>query len=174
MIYSLLLQDRKGRYTLMAVIIRLWYSLINCHAVIIFKVWVRDVSVFCFSTPQHLFERSSEWNLKDFWLQTGVNSDPPSLHVCFFPSFFLFFCRLFWKLLIFVSVNPTFFATRCRVLLALFSLSPLHILSGTAVCFSSLWLLCSNLHCGEYGSDFLLFEPDFVLKAESSSWQLSL
>ena len=34
------------------------------------------------------------------------------LQVCmflsFFPSFFLFFCRLFWKLLIFVSVNPTF------------------------------------------------------------------
>ena len=66
------------------------------------------VSVFYFSTPQHLFERSSEWNFKDFWLQTGVNSNPPSLHVSFFPSFFLFFCRLFWKLLIFVSVNPTF------------------------------------------------------------------
>ena len=55
----------------------------------IFKVW--DVSVFCFSTPQHLFERSSEWNFKDFWLKTGVNSDLPSLYVSFFPSFFLSF-----------------------------------------------------------------------------------
>ena len=37
-------------------------------------------------------------------LKISVNSNPPCLHV----SFFLFFCRLFWKLLIFVSVNPTF------------------------------------------------------------------
>jgi len=40
MIHSLLIQDRKGRYTFMAVIIRLWYSLINCQAVIIFKAQV--------------------------------------------------------------------------------------------------------------------------------------
>ena len=37
-----------------------------------------------------------------------MNSDLSRFYVSFFPSFFLFFCRLFWKLLIFVSVNPTF------------------------------------------------------------------
>ena len=74
-----------------------------------------------------------------------------------------------------INVNvPHLFATQCTVLLVLFSLSPLHILSGVVVCFSSLCLLCSNPHCGEYGSGFLLFLPDFVLEAESSSWQLSL
>ena len=158
------MQDRNGRYTFMAVIICLWYSLINCHAVIIFKVW--DVSVFCFSIPQHLFERSSEWNFKDFWLQTGVNSDPPSLHVSFFPSFFLFFCRLFWKLLIFVSVNPTFLQPGVQFCWLCFLCLPCTYSVERRFVFRAFCLLCSNPHCGEYGSGFLLFLPDFVLEAE--------
>jgi len=86
----------------MAVIIRLWYSLINCHAVIIFKVW--DVSVFCFQflsifLKGHQSETLKISDCKLEWIRI--------LQVCMFLSFF-FFCCLFWKLLIFVSVNPTF------------------------------------------------------------------
>ena len=108
MIHSLLMQDRKCRYTHIhgcdnSLVIIQFDKLSCCH-----HFQGLGCVGFLFSIPQHLFERSSEWNFKDFWLQTGVNSNPPSLHVSFFPSFFLFFCRLFWKLLIFVSVNPTF------------------------------------------------------------------
>ena len=104
MIHSLLMQDRKGRYTHIhgcdnSLVIIQFDKLSCCH-----HFQGLGCVGFLFSIPQHLFERSSEWNFKDFWLQTGVNSNPPSLHVSFFPSFF----RLFWKLLIFVSVNPTF------------------------------------------------------------------
>ena len=60
----------------MAVIICLWYSLINCHAVIIFKVW--DVSVFCFEGHRSKTLKISDCKLEWIWI----------LQVCMFLSFF--------------------------------------------------------------------------------------
>ena len=113
--------------------------------------------------------RQSE-TLKDFWLQTGVNSDPPSLHV----SFFLFFCRLFWKLLIFVSVNPTFLQLGVQFFWLCFLCLPCTYAQWNGgllfeplsfVLQSSLWWVWVRV--------FVVFAR-FVLEAESSSWQLSL